>query len=81
MNAEVVAKGFERCRLLTRLLGQNLEKFDNFGCPKAQNLVREGKADSSSICFSYPFRQKTRLNCAERKAEVYGYWAMQHLNL
>ena len=26
MNAEVFAKGFEKCRLLTRLLGQNVEK-------------------------------------------------------
>ena len=25
MNAEVFAKGFENCRLLTRLLGQNVE--------------------------------------------------------
>ena len=25
LNAEVFAKGFEKCRLLTRLLGQNVE--------------------------------------------------------
>ena len=29
-NAEVFAKGIEKCRLLTRLLGQNLENLDNF---------------------------------------------------
>ena len=81
MNAEVFAKGLEKCRLLTRLLGQNVENLDDYGCPKIQDLVGEGKANSWWICSSYPFRQKTRLHCAERKAKVYGDWAMQHLNL
>ena len=76
MNAEVFAKGFEKCRLLTNLLGRNLENLDDYGCPKIQDLV---KMDSSWICSSYPVRQKTRLHCAERKAKVYGDWAMQHL--
>ena len=81
MNAEVFAKGFEKCRLLTRLLGHNVENLDDYGCPKIQDLLGERKADSSWICSSYPFRHKTRLHCAERKAKVYGDWAMQHLNL
>ena len=81
MNAEVFVKGFEKCRLLTRFLGQNLENLDDYGCPKLQDFVREGKANKSWICSSYPFRHKTRLHCAERKAKVYGDWAMQHLNL
>ena len=81
MNAEVFAKGFEKCRLLTRLLGQNVENLDDYGCPKNQDLFGEGKTNSSWICSSYPFRHKTRLHCAERKAKVYGDWAMQHLNL
>ena len=76
LNSEVLAKGFEKCRLLTRLLGQNVENLDDYGCPKIQDLV---KTDSSWICSSYPFRQKTRLRCAERKAKVYREWAMQHL--
>ena len=81
MNAEMFAKGLEKCRLLTRLLGKNVENLDDYGCPKIQDLVGEGKANSSWICSSYPFRHKTRLHCAERKAKVYGDWAMQHLNL
>ena len=81
VNAEVFAKGFEKCRLLTRLLGQNVETLDDYGCPKIQDLVGEGKTNSSWICSSYHFRHKTRLHCAERKAKVYGEWAMQHLNL
>ena len=81
MNAEVFAKGLEKCRLLTRLLGQNVENLDDYGCPKIQDLVGEGKANKSWICSSYTFRHKTRLHCAERKAKVYGDWAMQHLNL
>ena len=76
MNAEVFAKGLEKCRLLTNLLGQNVENLDDYGCPKIQDLV---KTDSLWICSSYPFRHKTRLRCAERKGKVYGEWAMQHL--
>ena len=76
MNAEVFAKGFGKCRLLTRLLGQNVESLDDYGCPKIQDLV---KTDSSWICSSYTFRHKTRLHCAERKAKVYGEWAMKPL--
>ena len=76
INAEVFAKGLEKCRLLTTLLGQNVENVDDYGCPKNQYLV---KTDSSWICSSYPFRHKTRLHCAGRKAKVYGEWAMHHL--
>ena len=76
MNAEVFARGLEKCRLLTRLLGQNVETLDDYGCPKVQDLV---KTDSLWICSSYPVRHKTRLHCAERKAKVYGEWAMRHL--
>ena len=73
MNAEKLAKGFEKCRLLTRLLGETVENLDDYGCPKVQDLVGEGKADS---CFSsYPFRHKTRLHCACRE-ESKGVWRM-----
>ena len=35
-NAEkVFAKGFEKCRLLSRLLGQNVETLDDYGCPRS----------------------------------------------
>ena len=76
MNAEVFAKGLEKCRLLTNLLGQNVETLDDYGRSKIHDLV---KTDSLWICSSYPFRDKTRLHCAERKAKVYAEWAMQHL--
>ena len=74
MNAEVFAKGLEKCRLLTTFLGQNVENLDDYGCPKIQDL-----GPSLWICSSYPFRHKTRLHCAEKKAKMYGDWAMQHL--
>ena len=76
MNTEVFAKGLENCRLLTNLLGQNIENLDDYGCPKIQDLA---KTDSSWICSSCPFRHKTRLHCAEGKAKVVGEWAKQHL--
>ena len=63
MNAEVFAKGLEMCRLLSNLLGQNVQNLDDYGCPKIQNLV---KTDSLWICSSYPFGHKTRFYCAER---------------
>ena len=81
MNAEVFVEEFKKCTLLTRLLWQNLESLDKHGCPKIQELIGEWKADSSWICSFYPFRQKTRLHCAEQKANVYGEWAKQLLNL
>ena len=76
MSAEVFAKGLEKCRLLTNLHGRNVEYLDDYGCPKIRDLV---KTDSLWICSSYPFQHKTRLPCPERKAKVYGEWAMQHL--
>ena len=81
MNAEVSPEGFEKCRLFTRLIGRNVENLDDYGCLKIQDLVGDGKTDSSWICSLYLFRYKTRLHCAERKAKVYGDWAMQHLSL
>ena len=53
MNAEVFAKGFEKYRLLSNLLGQNVESLDDYGCPKIQDLV---KTDSLWICSGYAFR-------------------------
>ena len=43
MNAEVFAKRLEKYRLLTRLLGQNVENLNDYSCPKVQDLVGEGK--------------------------------------
>ena len=34
MNAEVFAKGLEKSRLLSSLLGRNVEILDEYGCPK-----------------------------------------------
>ena len=47
MNAELFAKGLEKCILLTRVPGRNVENLDDYGCPKIQDLV---KTDSSWIC-------------------------------
>ena len=62
MNAEVFAKGFENCRMLTRFLGQNVGNSDDYGYRKIQDLV--GVANSFWMCSSYPCRHKTRLHCA-----------------
>ena len=81
MNAEVFAEGLEKCRLLTRLLGQNVESLVDYGSSKVQDIVGERKTDSSWICSSYSFRHKTGLHCAEMKAKVFGECAMQHLQI
>ena len=55
-NADVFAKGFEKSRLLTRLLGHNVENLDDKGCPKNQDLVGEGKAEEKErvlVTLSY----------------------------
>ena len=80
MNAEVFAKGFEKCRLLKRLLGPNVENSDDYGCPKIQELVGEGKANSSWICYSYPFRHKTRLHCASKSVWRQGCATFKFVN-
>ena len=53
MIAEVFAKSLEKCGLLTRLFGQTVENLDDYVCPKIQDLVGEGKTDSSWIRSSY----------------------------
>ena len=78
MNAEVFAKGLEKCRLLSRLLGQKVEKLDDYRCPKTQDLVGEGKTNLLQLPF--PTQNKASL-CREEKAKVYGERAVQHLNL
>ena len=40
MNAEVFAKGLEKCRLLTSLPGRKVESMVDYGCPKIQDLVK-----------------------------------------
>ena len=49
MNAEVFVEVLEKCRLLTKPVGQNVENLSDYACPKTQNLV---KTDSSWICSS-----------------------------
>ena len=71
MNAQMFAEGFKKRRLLTRPIGRNVEILDGYDCPKKQDLVGEGKKESSWICCSYPFRYKTRLHCSKRKVMVH----------
>ena len=46
MNAEVFARSFKNCKMLTTLLGQIVENLDDYGYPKIQDLVGQGRADS-----------------------------------
>ena len=52
MNAEVFAKGFEKCRLLTNLLGRNVEKLDDYGCQKFNILSKRTVRGSPPVTLS-----------------------------
>ena len=56
------------------LLDKQVENLEDHGCPKVQDLVGE----EIWICSSYPFRHKTTLHCAERKAKLFGNWIMRN---
>ena len=49
VNAEVFAKGLEKCRLFTRLLGQNVENLDDYGCPINQDLSKRTVRGSALV--------------------------------
>ena len=59
MNAEVFAKGVEKCKLLTKLLGQNVEKLDDYGCRKFKNLLEKKKriVRASALVTFYDTKQ------------------------
>ena len=42
-NAEVFANGLEKCRLLSRLFGQNVENLNDYGCQKVKILLEREK--------------------------------------
>ena len=52
MNAEMFAKVLEKCRLLTSLLGQNVENLDDYGSPKIQDLVKRTVCGSALVTLS-----------------------------
>ena len=79
MNAEVFVKSLEISKLVLRLLVRNVEKVDDYGCPKVQDIIVAEEGNISLISSSYPFRRKSRLHSAQKKANVLGEWAMQHL--
>ena len=53
-NAEVFAKGIEKCRLLNRLLGKNLENLDNFA-QKIKILLDKEKNGQFVDLLQLPF--------------------------
>ena len=62
MNAEVFAKGLEKCGLLTTLVGKNVEILDDYGCPKIQDLVKT---------FPLPFPTQNQASlCREENKRV-----------
>ena len=52
MNAEVFAKGLEKCRLLSSILGQNVQILDDYGCPKIKILSKRTVHGSALVTIS-----------------------------
>ena len=74
MNAEVSAKGLEKCSPLTRLPRQNVEILDDYGCPKNSNCCwrRKSKQFVDLLQLPSPTQNKASL-CQE---ESKGVWRM-----
>ena len=51
-NAEVVAKGLEKGRLLTKLRGQNVENLDDYAFPKFKILSKRTVCGSALVTLS-----------------------------
>ena len=79
MNAKIFAEGLEKCRLLTRFLGQNVYKLDDNGCPKCQDLLEKEKRTVRGSALVTLSDTKQGFTVPRRKQEAYGEWAMQHL--
>ena len=56
INAEVFVKGVEKCKIDSRLLGQNIQNVDDYAHPNIEDLsvAEEGK-NFLLICSSYLF--------------------------
>ena len=72
MNAEVFAKRLEKRRLLTRILGQNAENLDDYGCPKIQDLVLRRKNEQfvDLLFLHFPTQNKASM-CREENKSVW----------
>ena len=83
MNAEVFARGLEKCRLLIRPLGQNVENLDDYGCQKLKILSKRtvcGSADTKELFTVTRGKQKCMENglfniCKFCKCLL--YWCLQ----
>ena len=79
VKGEYFGKRTEKGKILRNLLDKEVEKskLEDHGCPKVQDLIDE----EIWICSSYPFRHKTKLHCAERKANLHSNWIIRHFLL
>ena len=77
VKGDYFAKGLKKGKIFGNLLVKDVENFEDHDCSKFQDLIDE----ENCICLSYPFRNKTTLHCAVRKAKLFGNWIMRHLML
>ena len=77
VKGENFAKGTAKCNVLDILLDKGTEILEDHGSLRFPDVVDEG----SWIYSSNPFRHKTTLHCAERKAALFGMWIIRHPSL
>ena len=73
MNAEVFAKGLEKCRLLTRFLGQNVEILDDMVAQKFKILLEREK---QTVCGSALVTLSDTNKASLCREESEGVWRM-----
>ena len=61
MNAEVFAKGLEKCRLLTNLLGHNVENLDDIGDNRNLFFKLESKSGLYHVVLTTPKTSSEKL--------------------
>ena len=75
-KSRFLAKGTEKCKIVSKLLGADVENLEEYGCPKIQQLARPNHE-----CSNYPLKHEHSLHCAEKKARAFGEWFKERLAL
>ena len=65
VKGEYFGRRTEKCKFFGNSLDKEVEKLEDHGCSKLQDLVDK----ELWIRSSYPLNYKTTLHCAERKAK------------
>ena len=81
VKGEYLAKRTKNGKVLVNWIDTEVEKIDDYGCPRIR-LIVDRKADGEKwISSNYPLRHKTSLHSTERHGKLIVNWTRQHLSL